>query len=590
MKEINKNKFHVHLIKPSAYDEDGYVVRFKKGVLPSNTLACLYGLTKEAIEQKALGKNIEIIPHIYDEVVDHIDPEKFAKDAIKSKEKHVFCLCGVQSHQFPRASEIARILRKFDQLVMIGGFHVSGIYALQKKPSEELQKMLDIGVSLTAGEVEEQWGSLLKDAYNQKLKPLYNFLNKRPILETPHLPRVNREYLDKFSVDSFSTLDCGRGCPFKCSFCTVINVHGNEMRHRPIYNLKKHIQYNNEKLGVNFYFFTDDNFARNKRWPEIFDALYDLRKKGAQISFMMQVDTMAYKIPHFIEKATRAGCTQVFIGMESINPENLKEKGKSQNKTDTFKEMVEVWRSNGVMTHTAYILGFTNDTVKSIKKDIKFLAYDLHVDMASFFIMTPLPGSKDHEKMLKDDILMHHDLNWFDTFHPVVKHPNMSEKEWLNVYNYAWKKLYSLRRMHSVLKNLKGEPLRNMYWSYLWYKYSIVVCKNHPMVSGFHRLKDRKNRRPEFKIENVFRFFIRRTKDWIIEILSFTRIFFEFLYLYLRNVFRFHRETESHINRLSKKAKKAMTSIKETAKETAGSVRDTAEAMTMTKEKNNKST
>ncbi|MDH5717887.1 MAG: radical SAM protein [Spirochaetia bacterium] len=582
IKEKTK-KFSVILIKPSAYDEDGYVVRFKKGVLPSNTLACLYGLTQEVIENDSLGEDIEIIAKIYDEVVDLIDIDILSNEVNAVSKDSVFCMVGVQTHQFPRASEIARLLRKKGHQVMMGGFHISGVLSVQGKPSTELQKMLDIGVSLTAGEVEEKWVSLLKDAYNKKLKPVYNFLKDKPELETPHLPQVNREYLDKFSVDSFSTLDCGRGCPFKCSFCTVINVHGNLMRHRPIYNLKKHVMHNFEDNGVTFYFFTDDNFSRNKRWSEIFDALIDLRQNGYNFTFMMQVDMMSYKIPNFMEKAVKAGCTQVFMGMESINPENLIEIGKKQNKIETYREMINAWRSRGVMTHVGYIIGFTNDTYKSIKKDIKTLAYDIHVDMASFFILTPLPGSKDHTQMLDDAVVMRSDLNWFDTFHPVVKHPKMSEKEWLKAYNYAWEKFYSLRRMQWILKSLKGEPLRNMYWTFLWYKYSIVVCKNHPMVSGFHRLKDRKNRRPEYKIENVFRFFLRRTKDWIIEIALFIRIFFEFLYLYIRNMFRFHLQTESHINRLSKKAKKTIQSLKETAgsmADKAGEISKAAESLT----------
>jgi len=82
--------------------------------------------------------------------------------------------------------------------------------------------------------------------------------------------------------------------------------------------------------GISFYFFTDDNFARKKLWRETFEEIIRLREEGLKVSFMMQVD-LARKPKDFVALAAKAGCTQVFIGMESVNPENLKAEGKQQN-------------------------------------------------------------------------------------------------------------------------------------------------------------------------------------------------------------------------------------------------------------------
>ena len=77
----------------------------------------------------------------------------------------------------------------------------------------------------------------------------------------------------------------------------------------------------NVAQGINRFFITDDNFARNKDWEAIFDRIIKLREEdGMDIRFCIQVDTLCHKIPNFIEKSKRAGVTRVFIGLENINP------------------------------------------------------------------------------------------------------------------------------------------------------------------------------------------------------------------------------------------------------------------------------
>ena len=81
----------------------------------------------------------------------------------------------------------------------------------------------------------------------------------------------------------------------------------------------------NYAQGINHYFVTDDNFARNRNWEAILDRLIDLREnKGIPIKLILQVDTLCHRIPGFIEKAARAGCNQVFVGLESVNPKSLR--------------------------------------------------------------------------------------------------------------------------------------------------------------------------------------------------------------------------------------------------------------------------
>ena len=146
------------LIKPSKYDDEGYVIRHLRGVLPSNTLACLFGLTEDLNRRKILGNDLEIKIKILDDTVQKIPVEKIIRSNKGPRRKTVIALVGVQSNQFPRAADIARRFRAGGLQVLIGGFHVSGILSLFSDIAPEIQELIDLGVTVVKGEVEETWG------------------------------------------------------------------------------------------------------------------------------------------------------------------------------------------------------------------------------------------------------------------------------------------------------------------------------------------------------------------------------------------------------------------------------------------------
>ena len=116
----------------------------------------------------------------------------------------------------------------------------------------------------------------------------------------------------------------------------------------------------NWEQGVNRFFISDDNFARNKNWEPIFDRLITLRKnEGIRIKFILQVDTMCHKIPGFVEKAKAAGCNKAITGLENINPANLKSIQKKQNMITEYRAMLQAFRKQGIITYAGYILGFS---------------------------------------------------------------------------------------------------------------------------------------------------------------------------------------------------------------------------------------
>lgn len=504
----------IYLLKPSKYDEDGYVIRYWRGVLPSNTLTCLYGLTEDVREQGILGRELQWRIELIDETVQRVDVRRIVQASRRRGTKVIVCLAGVQSNQFARASDLALMFRQAGIAVLIGGFHVSGSLAMLPQVPSEIQALMDAGVSVVAGEIEGRWGGILQEALAGTLRPVYNFLSQPPALQAAPLPRINRRYVRRFVSSNFSTLDCGRGCPFNCSFCTVINVQGRAMRFRDAERLIQTIRENYRRHRICSYFFTDDNFCRNKHWEAILDGLIRLRlAEGIRVGFMVQVDTQSYKLPNFVAKASAAGCTQVFIGVESLNPKNLEAAGKRQNRLEDFRALFEAYREAGINTHVAYITGFPFDTAASIRRDIQHLMEDLGPEQASFFMLTPLPGSHDHAALLQHGAALDADLNRYDSFHATTPHPRMSREEWHQAYEDAWRAFYSLENMKRVLSRVRPENYWAVFGNFIWYKNSIEVEGGHPMLHGFVRLKGRHERRPGFAVEPWGSYLQRRVRD-----------------------------------------------------------------------------
>jgi len=502
------------LIKPSKYDDEGYVIRHFRGVLPSNTLSCLYGLTEALRERAAFGNDCFIEVKIFDDTVQKIPVKQIVRSQRLPAKRTIVALVGVQSNQFPRASDLARKFREGGLQVLIGGFHVSGALSLSQEVTPEIQELIDLGVSVVKGEVEDTWGKILADALEDKLKPLYDFLEEKPDLCSQPVRMIPRSYLKRFIAANNVTIDCSRGCPYNCSFCSIINVQGRKMRARSAETVARAICENYRLHRIHYYFFTDDNFSRNSNWRQIFEMLIRLQdEENIHIRFMMQVDTQSWKTPDFVKLASRAGCSQVFIGMESINPNNLKAVGKAQNKVQEFKDMISTWHAAGIVTHAAYIIGFPFDTPESVHADVATLKNELKVEQASFFMLTPIPGSQDHARMLREGAYMDPDLNKFDSFHETTPHPNFAPGEWYAAYQKAWSSFYCYDYMRETLARATPENYWGIFRNFIWYKNSALIEGGHPMLHGFFRLRDRCDRRPGFSVESRVKHFSRRFKE-----------------------------------------------------------------------------
>jgi len=503
-----RRHFRVVLIKPSHYDDDGYVIRWYRSPMPANSLASVYGLIDNCAQRHILGADTDIEIVAIDETNTRVRIDRIISDMRANNNFGFVGLVGVQSNQYPRSLHIAKPLRAAGIPVIIGGFHVSGMLAMFDKIGPDLQAALDLGITLFAGEAEGRIDEVIRDAAEVTLKPIYNYMNELPALESAVIPFLPGNSVRK-TIGNVTTFDAGRGCPFQCSFCTIINVQGRKSRRRSPDDVELILRKNYEQ-GIDRFFITDDNFARNKDWEAIFDRIIKLREQdGMDVRFLIQVDTLCHKIPNFVAKAKRAGVTRIFIGLENINPDNLLAAKKRQNKITEYRNMLLAWKAVGIWTYAGYILGFPNDTPDSARRDIEIIKKEMPLDVLEFFFLTPLPGSEDHKVLSGKGVPLDPDLNKYDLEHALTPHPNMSKPEWEKLYSDAWTIYYTPSHIETILRRAQayGINIWRLAQIILWFAQSLTIEKVHPLQGGFVRLKNRHERRHELPIEPVWKFY-----------------------------------------------------------------------------------
>ena len=513
-----RSTFQLVLIKPTHYDDDGYPITWLRSHIPSNTLAALYGLAEDCRKRQVLGPDVDIVSQPIDETNSRIRADRIVANIKRAGGRALICLVGVQSNQFPRAVDLARQFIKAGLPVALGGFHVSGCISMLPVTPPEIQAAMDMGISMFAGEAEEgRLDEVLCDAWNGTLKPLYNYMDDLPSMEGAPPPSLPTAALRR-NEGRISSFDLGRGCPFQCSFCTIINVQGRKSRFRTADDLEAIVR-DNYRQGITTFFITDDNMARNKHWEEFFDRLIELKEnEGIELSLIIQVDTQCHQIKHFIHKARWAGVFRVFIGLENVNPDNLLAAKKRQNKITDYRRMLQAWHTAGASTWAGYILGFPGDTRESILRDMEIIKKELPLDILELFILTPLPGSEDHQTQWKQGLWMDADLNKYDVHHRVVHHPRMSDKEFDQTYRDAWRAYYTPRHIETVARRhgaTKGgnpaEPARFM----TMFKIMFEAEGIHPLEGGVLRMKYRADRRHGMPIVPVGLFHYRlAVENW----------------------------------------------------------------------------
>lgn len=528
----------VYFIKPSKYDEQGYVLRFWKGVLPNNTLTALAALNEEYNRMRA-AQNVFVETVLWDEIVDGaIDADVIQAINEKAREDHVEVLigmAGVQTNQYPRGRDVALQFVNAGLTVIMGGFHVSGY-------PDSCTFLNSCGITTVVGEAESTWVELLDDYLRGEMKLNYSVTSGIraktgtgeilvPSIEGAQLPAIDERYLTRFANTTMTTLDTSRGCPFTCSYCSVKNVMGRTMRARDSQSAVDWIRDAADYHGIDMLFLVDDDFFRSPQWEPVLLGMAELRRQGRNVNFMMQVDIDAggyadlrpgeadsskhQRSRRFVELVKEAGGYCAFVGFESFNPLNLMAATKFQNTErrernlelseakkrviEKYRRVVDNWHRAGIAVHCGYMIGFPYDTPESGQQAALDLI-EVGVDLASFFIVTPLPGTEDHIKAVEEGTITDWDFNWYDSDHMVFRHPTMTADEVLKAYRDAYTTFYSPWRMVKNLVTFAGghglnwEARDSMTREFLYWGYSYRRGR-HPMLGGLWKMYDKKTKR-----------------------------------------------------------------------------------------------
>jgi len=195
---------------------------------------------------------------------------------------------------------------------------------------------------------------------------------------------------------------------------------------------------------------------------------------------------------------------------------------------------VAAYEAAGIATHVGYIIGFPTDTDESVRHSIERLIHEVRPSTASFFMLTPLPGSMEHVKLRRRGEWMAEDLNLYDSFHETTHHPHLTDGLWTKAYREAWERFYDADNLKAMLLRTSTETA---YWNsfkhLLWYKSSLVVYREHPMISGFLRFKGRTRRRPGFSLDPRRVYWPRRLRELAGETVRWWALFREFRQLWL---------------------------------------------------------
>lgn len=326
-----------------------------------------------------------------------------------------------------RGYKIADEFRKRGAHVVMGGIHVS-IFP------EEAGDHAD---TVVVGEAEISWPRFLKDFKSGKPQKFYK---EETFHNLAGLPKPRRDLLKPGAYAMQNVVMTTRGCPHNCSYCSVTGFWGGKIRTRPVAEVIEEIK----EIRGNFIQFVDDNIYGNRRHAqELFEAMIPLKK-----TFVAQGDITLARHPDLLKLAVRAGLRWLFIGIESMSTENLSDVGKSWNKRGLeFEESFKIFHKAGINILGSFIFGLDNDDKTVFDRTVDF-AIKNKIEMANFYILTPLPGTELHRKYKEEGRILTESWDMYDCNHVVIRHPRLSSEQLLEGYIHAYKKFNSPRSIY----------------------------------------------------------------------------------------------------------------------------------------------
>jgi radical SAM superfamily enzyme YgiQ (UPF0313 family) len=263
----------------------------------------------------------------------------------------------------------------------------------------------------------------------------------RPLLENlDGIPEPDFSLVHNWDSSKTYPVSTSRGCPFNCSFCSVIQMFGRKYRFKSIEAALGEIRHAADASKATK-FIVDDNFTANKeRTKEILKAMIS---EGINIRWAAQVRTDVARDDELLRLMAESGCHTVHIGFESINPRTLEAYNKKQGRADIVGCIKKV-REHGIHINGMFVFGADTDDRDTIKQTVEF-ATENGIDTIQFAVLTPLPGTNFFEEMKRTGRLLTTDWTRYDAQHAVFKPermpPEILQAETLGAMGrfYSWR-------------------------------------------------------------------------------------------------------------------------------------------------------
>lgn len=407
--------------------------------MPNCTLPYLYSLTPRELD------GVPIETHAIDEYV-HTDLRYLDLFESTPERPTIVAIVGVQSHQFHRALDLGALAKERGALAVMGGPHPMTC---------DTSQMHGRGVSFALSEAERIWEQIMRDAIQDRaLKPVYGGDARwTPELNPPVLKPPSKRDLGRYSARLLGIYPA-RGCPYRCSFCSIIKIAGHQVRSQPVETTLASLRAA-KKAGAGAVFFTSDNFNKYPDGPTLLQAMID---EKLEMPFIAQCDLQVYDQQKLVELMGRAGCIQMFLGVESFDRAALLGVSKQQNHPSRYQDVRRLCSENGVSTLFANILGFMNDTPEKIDEHLDVLK-SFGSELASFYILTPLPGTEQYDEFMRDGLIDETNLDRFDASCLTFRHPSFTREQLTAQIYRAYREFYSIPQfLKKGLRALKRAP------------------------------------------------------------------------------------------------------------------------------------
>lgn len=354
-----------------------------------------------------------------------------------------------------RAYELADLYRARGSYVCLGGLHVTAC-------PQEAACHAD---TIFRGPGEDTWPAFLADFRRGRPHVLYQSTQRN----LTGVPRMRRDLIRRANYLVPNSLIVSRGCPHACDFCYKESFFRGG---RSFYTLAVDRALEEiESLPGRHLFFLDDNLFGDRAFAS---ALFDgMRGMGR---LWQAAGTVASVLDStLLDRAVASGLRSLFIGFETLNPDNLRQQHKLQNVDRNYDQVVRQLHDRGVMINASFVFGMDGDG-PSVFDGTAEWAVSRGIETATFHILTPYPGSRLYDRMQQEGRMRTHDWRLYDTRHCVCEPKGMTAAQLEAGYRRAYDAFYkwsSILRAARVKPDIRG-VLRHLAYAGGWKKFEFA--------------------------------------------------------------------------------------------------------------------